>query len=166
MKFSDVRPEVVADLKQRLPSLKSQAQFNVFLTALDSLCVAFEGIFGGDTAKADQGWSAVRTTFDLASRVTEATNRLQDVPDAASSKEADAFKQPPAQFGEYDAVKGLLSELEDCTSLEALNRWYADTKERRERIVSQGLRDSLVDAVRQRKIGLTNDTLKEGEEPL
>jgi hypothetical protein len=60
------------------------------------------------------------------------------------------------QFGEYDIQKKLMMDLELLTSTEALNEWYLRTKDEREKVTSQSLRNVLFDAIRCKRDDLSN----------
>jgi hypothetical protein len=103
-----------------------------------------------------EGKKALEMAFEAARGATTATLQLEDVPEAASSEAAKAFKETPAQFTELEDQRRLLAELEALTDLSDLNTWYADTKARRDRIVTQKLRNELLDAIRAKKHNLTS----------
>ena len=145
---------VVEAVRQQMPALKTQAQFNALMAAFDALRLTLNSIFEGDKEKTAEGRKALDAAIDLAGKVTEITQRLADVPEAATSQAAQEFKQPPAQYQEYEYQRQLLGELEKIESLDALNKWYADTKPQRDRIVSQSFRNALMDAIRARKLVL------------
>lgn len=143
---------VMQAMRQQMPALKTQAQFNAFMAAFDALRLTLNATFEGDAAKAIEGRSALNMALDVAVQVTEVGNQLRDVPEAATSKAADQFKNPPVHFHEYDEQKALLTELEAVVSEANLRVWYEATKSRRDKVVSQGLRNHLIDAIRNKSL--------------
>jgi len=141
-------------LRQQMPALKTQAQFNIALAAFDALRMILNHTFEGDMSKVADARRALDLAFDAAHRITEISNQLQDVPEAATSPASQEFKAPPTQFAEYDTQKALLLELEALSGIGELNAWYAVTKDRRDMIKSQTLRDTLLDAIRAKKVQL------------
>jgi hypothetical protein len=144
----DLEKQMADMLRQQMPGIKSQAQYNAVLAALDAVRLTLNAILTGDKVKEAEGRKALEMTFDVTAKTTEITNKLEEVPEAASGKHAEEFKQPPVQFNEYDVHKSLLTEAELLKDRDSLNAWYASTKDRRDKIVSQGLRNSLMDAIR------------------
>lgn len=143
---------VMQALRQTMPGIKTQAQFNAFMAAFDALRVTVNSLCEGDAVKAAEGRKALDMALDLAAKVTQVTEQLRDVPEAATSKAAEEFKKPPAEFGEYDVQRKLLTELEAITSDADLTEWYARTKEQRDSVKSQTLRNALIDAIRNKKL--------------
>ncbi len=142
-------------LRQQMPGIKSQAQYNAVLGALDAFRLTVNALLSSDQVKAVEGRKALDMAMDVIAKATEVTNRLEEVPEAATSKTAAAFKDPPAEFHEYDAQRQLLSALPSLHSLDELSTWYAETKGLRDKVVSQGLRNELLDAIRVKKHELT-----------
>lgn len=144
--------EVMAEmLKQHMPGIKSQAQYDAVLGALDCTTMALNAILTGDPAKEEEALKALDLAFRAARKSTELTNKLEEVPEAVSSKAGDAFKKPPAQYQERDVQVQLLSELLTISNADELNRWYAATKTQRDQIVTQSLRNDLLDQIRDKK---------------
>lgn len=146
---------VMGALKMGLPHLRSQAQFNAFMAAFDALKVTCDAIFAGDPAAVLRGRTALDKALEVAGQVTEVTNKLDEVPEAAESKLADEFRPASVNPGEYDVQKQLMGELEQIDSLEGLNEWYQSTADLRNKIVSASLRNVLFDAIRSRKAKLS-----------
>ena len=139
-------------LQQQLPGLKSQAQLTAFNASFEAFRGVMNGIFEGkpDLEKAARG--ALESGFEAARKVTEMTERLAENPEAATSKAAEEFKQPPAEFGEYDEQRKILSELAGIKNLRDLTDWYKTNKPRMDRVRSPSLRDVMIDAIRGKKI--------------
>lgn len=138
-------------LRRQMPGIKSQAQYDAVVGAMDALRVVLDGILGqSDTTESD-GRKALEMALDAARMATSATHQLEEVPEASTSEASKAFKEAPAQFTELEDQRRMLAELEAITDADALNTWYAETKERRDKIVNQKLRNELLDAIRARK---------------
>jgi hypothetical protein len=145
-------------LRQQLPNLRTQAQFNIFNAGFDALRVALDSAFGGDTAKFEKAKQALLQVFDLAHQSKVMADKLQDLPEAATSKEAEEHKGPPKQFHEYDIQAKLLFELAHLRSTGELTKWYEDSKADLEKVVSQTLRNTLFDEIRKKKAQLIQET--------
>lgn len=141
-------------LRRQMPNIKTQAQYDAVVGALDGVRLVVNAILDGDKAKEADARRALELSFKAVSSATEITNKLEDSPEAATSKAAEQFKQPPAQFQEREVLDKLLAELAGLTSQDALNAWYASTKNERDRIVTQSLRNQLLDQVRAAKLKL------------
>jgi hypothetical protein len=147
-----------------MPAVTSQAQFNAFMASFDALRFTFNEICAGNLAQETEGRKALDMSLELGRKVTEVTEQLKDIPEAATSKAAEEYKNPPAQYYEYDIQRALLSELEQLAELDKLNEWYSLTKERREMVKTSSLRNALFDAIRSRKSLLTAWGLKKSAE--
>jgi hypothetical protein len=146
---------MMADLLRRqMPGIKSQAQYDAVVGAMEATQHVLSAILEGNEGKATKAREALEAAFTAASQATELTARLEEVPEAATSEAAEAFKQAPAQFVEGDVSQELLSELEGIDDLSTLNTWYADTKERRSKVVTSSLRNELLDAIRAKNSAL------------
>lgn len=146
----EMEQAVIEGVKREVPGITSQAQYNAFAAAFDAFRLTVNSIFTGDASQEAQGRDALEKAFDVCKKVTEITEKLREVPEAASGASASMFTQPPNQLLEYDIQKALLAELETIESLEELTDWYNSTpsKERREKLVSQSIRNAFFDAVR------------------
>lgn len=148
--------QLMADmLRSQMPGIKTQAQYNAVLGALDAVRLILNAILIGSVSQALKGREALEMAFDLTAKATEVSKKLEEVPEAATSNMAAEFKNPPAQFHEYDHQRQLLTELETIADVDGLNAWYASTKDRRDKIVTQGLRNILMDSIRAKKASLT-----------
>lgn len=155
LKASPPQDPFMAALQQQMPALKSQAQFNAFMASFEALRAVANGIFAQDVAAASRARAALDTSFEALKKVTEVTLKLEEVPEAATSKAAEDFKRPPAQFGEYDVQRQLLSELEHLPTVSALNEWYVANRGKIDTVVSPTLRNPLLDAIRARKLSMS-----------
>jgi len=139
-------------LQQQLPALKSQAQFTAFQAAFEAFRGVMNAIFEGSPLAEKEALDALGKAFDVAKKATELTNKLSEVPEAATSKESEEFKQPPAEFGEYDEQRKLMTELAHIETLKNLTDWYHTNRARIDRVRSPSLRNPLLDAIRERKV--------------
>lgn len=143
--------EFLGAIKQSLPAMRSQAQFNVFMAGFDAFRGVLNSIFAKDPRAEADFLAALHKSFEVARQTTDLTERLTEVPEAAGSKLADEYREPPRQFGEYDVQRALLTELEGLSDLGALTRWWAENRKRIDDVVSPSLRNPLIDAVREKK---------------
>lgn len=141
-------------LRRQMPAIKSQAQYDAVVSAMDSIRLVLNGILTRDAGLESDGRKALEMAFQVAIKATDATLKLEDFPEATSSKASSVFKEPPAQFVEAGILNGLMGDLEALTSLDDLKVWYANTREMRDKIVTQTFRNELLDAVRQKKNSL------------
>lgn len=141
-------------LKQQMPGLQTQAQYNVTMTAFDALRVHLNAVFMGDKELATKSKDALLQALEGGVQVTELSQKLGHVPEAATSDAAQDFKQPPKQFHEYDVQRALLTEIEQVTTLAQFNQWYAANRTRIDTVVSKNYRDALFDAMRVKKAAL------------
>lgn len=157
----DTQRLLIESMRQTMPGLKTQAQFNAFIGAFDAFRVVMNAIFESDKAKEMEGRKALDLGFKAAEQTTELSNKLRDVPEAATSKAAEEFKKAPDEFGEYDVQRQLLVELATLGSVDDLQAWYGRTKEQRDKVKSQTLRNALMDAIRDRKLSLEREVQAE-----
>lgn len=139
-------------LQQQLPALKSQAQFTAFQAAFEAFRAVMNSIYSSDPVTEKEALDALGKAFDVAKKTTELTNKLADSPEAATSKQAEEFKQPPAEFGEYDEQRKLMTELAHIECLKDLTDWYKTNRARIDRVRSPSVRNPLLDAIRERKV--------------
>lgn len=141
-------------MKQSMPELKTQVQFTAFMAGFDAFRLLCNSIFGGDTALEEQAIDAFEKSLEAMRVATKLSNQFQEIPAEDRSPSANQFVEAPLQFGEYDLQKKLLLELDRLTSTEELNAWYLGTKDERERVVSQSLRNILFDEIRNKRDAL------------
>lgn len=148
----DIPPNAMAEvLRQSIPSMKSQAQFNVFAIAFDSFRILLESIFAGNVQGESEARATLEKALEAARTATDITNKYEEVPEENRGKAATEFTTAPYAFGEYDIQKRLLGELTTITNSADLNSWYLSTKEDRDKVVTQSLRNILMDSIRQKK---------------
>jgi hypothetical protein len=141
-------------LRKQMPGIKTQAQYDAVVGSLDAVRLVVNAILEGGGSKEAEARQALEMTFTVLAKATEVTNKLEDSPEAASSPAAEKFKAPPAQFQEQEVYSKLMGELETLGTLDALNFWYGQTKPERDRVVTQSLRNSLMDSIRAKRNGL------------
>lgn len=141
-------------IQQSIPAMRSQAQFNAFMASFEALRGVMNSIFAKDEKAEAEFRESLAKSIDAARKMTDITDRLHEVPEAAEGKLADEFKNAPRQFGEYDLQRTLLSELAQIGRLDDLQRWWAENRKRIDEVVSPTLRNPLIDAVRDKKKAL------------
>jgi hypothetical protein len=139
---------VLTALRREMPLLKSQEQFNAFRAAFDAFKAVLNAIFENKPANEVEARKLLEMAFTATHQTTELTRKLSDVPEAATSEAAEGFKNPPLEFGEYDELRALLAELAPIESNSVFDSWYSETKQRRDRIRTQSLRNTLIDTIR------------------
>jgi hypothetical protein len=149
---AEAQAQFFAALKQQLPDLKSQAQFHAFQAAFEAFRGVMNSIFRESIIAEKEAMDALGKAFDVAKQATKITNQLADSPEAATSKTAEDFKQPPAEFQEYDVQRALFTELVMLSSLDDLTEWYRKNRNRIDLVRSASLRNPLLDAIREKKL--------------
>lgn len=142
-------------MRATMPNLKTQAQFDGFLIAFDALRMTVNGIYEQNGKKTADGKEALAKALDALTKITEVSEKLREVPEAATSAASEVFKNPPAQFGEDESLRVLLDALSRLESLEALDAWYMACRAQIHRVVTPSLRNQLFDAIRERKVALS-----------
>jgi hypothetical protein len=142
-------------IKRTMPSCKTQAQFTTFRAAFDAFRATMDAIFQEDKGRSDETRRLLDLAFQAAEQATIISRQLSDVPEAATGAGSQEFKTPPAEFAEYDVQQRLLAELEGFQELADLQQWYTNSRERRDSIRTQTLRNVLMDAIRAKKLSLT-----------
>jgi hypothetical protein len=138
-------------MRQSIPELKTQVQFNAFMAGFDSFKLLCNSIFAGNASLEDQARAAFEKSLEAMKVATRLSNQFQEIPAEERGPSATQFVEAPLQFGEYDLQRRLLTELDRITTIVALNKWYQGTKEDREKILSQSLRNILFDAIRSKR---------------
>jgi len=156
----DVPPDAMAEvLRQSIPSMKSQAQFNAFAIAFDSFRLVIESIFSGNVPGEIEAISTLEKALEAARTATDITKKYEEVPEENRGKASTEFTTAPYTFGEYDIQKRLLGELTAITTTAELNDWYLTTKGDRDKVLTQSLRNILMDSIRQKKGELSGGQL-------
>jgi hypothetical protein len=151
----DVPPDAMAEvLRQSIPSMKSQAQFTAFAIAFDSFRLLLDSIFSGNVSGEVEAKATLEKALEAARTATDITNKYEEVPEENRGKASTEFTAAPYAFGEYDIQKRLLGELTTIITTADLNTWYQTTKVDRDKVVTQSLRNILMDSIRQKKVEL------------
>jgi hypothetical protein len=145
---------IAETLKREMPGLKSQAQYNAVVGAMQAVQLLINALLDRDKEREQEARKALDIAFETVSKATELTLKLEDVPEAAQSDKARIFKDAPQQFQEAEIQASLLSELAKLTSVDKLTDWYERTRDKRDRLMTQSLRDALFDAVRAKRRAL------------
>lgn len=140
-----------AMLRQSMPNLRSQAQYNLFMGCFEALRVTLNAYFGAELESAAKARQALDKALDVAKQIPQVTERLDQIPPEQRSDQINEHLNPPRQYHEYDEQRRLLAELAAVPSLEQLGIWYNENKPRMDEVVSQGLRNELFDAIRNRR---------------
>lgn len=137
-----------------MPDLKSQVQLTAFMAGFDAFRLWCNSIFSNDPVLEAQATGAFEKSLEAMRVATRLNKQFQEIPVEERSPSANQFIETPLQFTEYDSQKKLLMELSRISTTEALNAWYTSTKEERDKIVSQTLRNVLFDAIRSKRNAL------------
>jgi hypothetical protein len=149
---------MVEALRQQMPGIQTQAQFNLFMASFDALRLFMNSTFLHQDEAAAKAKEALLKALDGAAQVTLLSEKLGHVPEAAESKAAEDFKNPPLQFQEYDVQKALLTELIMITTPEQLGQWYSANRATIDKVVSPHFRNPLLDAIRAKKASFIPST--------
>jgi hypothetical protein len=153
---TDMMQMMIEAMRQQIPGLKTQAQFGAAMESFKALTEMLGSIFDRDPLRVEAAMKALMLSLEVAGKVTDLGEMLKDVPEAATSSAADAFKNAPAEFSERDTQEKLLKELALLKNGADLNTWYDMTKRDRDSVKSQDLRNVLLDAIRARKREMTS----------
>lgn len=147
------KDELLIDwVRAALPGVKTQAQYDACACAVEATRVVLAAIHSGDAAHEAEARKALEVALEAARKAVELSRKLDDEPEVAPGS-ADVFRRTPAEFEERDISVRLLSELQAIATAEELQRWYAATRGDRERVISQALRNDVLDAVRAKARG-------------
>lgn len=130
--------------------IKSQAQYDAVQSCIQTLELILKAILTGDKTQESESIKALEIAFNATRKATELTEKLQAVPEAATSKEAEKFKSPPLQLKEKEVLVELLEKLEKLESVSQIEQWYVSTVKEREKVVTQEYRNKLIDTIRDR----------------
>jgi hypothetical protein len=147
--------QLVAEaFKSQMPGIKSQAQYDAAVGALEATRLVINSLLNVDRRGELDAQRALELAFDAVRKATELTRKLEEAPEAATSDAAKQFKDAPAQYQEVEIHSQLTLELQLIRSVGALNDWYASTRDRRDKIVTQSMRNELLDAIRAKRNAL------------
>ena len=142
---------MLAAIKAQVPNLRTQAQFNAFMSCFDALKTTLNAYYGGENASAELAREALNKGLDMAKQISEMAEKLEEMPDEVKSDAAKEFTAPAKELHEYDVHRELVAELSSLTSQEALQDWYQGHRDQMDRVVSQKLRNELFDAIRAKR---------------
>jgi len=142
-------------VREQLPGINTQAEYNAVVGAFGALRNTMVAILSGDKAQSANAESVLSATITAVRLAKGGSDKLRDVPEAATSEAAEAFKSAPKQFTEEATQKLLLEELAGLQDIEAFSAWYQATRDRREAVVTASLRNVLFDTIRARKLALS-----------
>jgi len=151
----DVETAFAQMVKARIPGMSSQAQHTAFMSGFDAYCFTMQAICSGNAENEALGRKTLYQAFDVAKKATEVTEKLREVPEAATSEASEVFKRPPPEFAEAQEQQALLAELNAISDIAGLTEWYVETRARRDLVRTQSLRNKLYDAIRERRNNLT-----------
>lgn len=138
-------------LQQHMPSIKTQGHYNLFAASFDALRTTLDGYFSGNFEQALKARDALNKVLDTAAQVKSIVEKLDEIPPNDRSAVANEYMEPPKQFHEFDTQRQLMIELDSITTLSELGGWYARTKEMRDQVTSQKLRNELIDKIRAKR---------------
>lgn len=149
---SDTSRIMAEALRAQMPGLKTQAQFTAFMIGFDSFRLLMDAVFTRNPEREAQARDAFEKALLAARQATDISEKFQEIPTESRTAASNPFTQPPQQFFEYDIHKKLMAELENIDSAEKLTAWYQANKEDRDRIISQTLRNTLIDSIRAKRL--------------
>jgi hypothetical protein len=144
-------------IQQQIPNIKTQAQLNTFMAAMDALRTCVNNYFGRDPEAADRARQALNKALDMAAKMPEIEDQLAEMPDDIKSDEAKAFTAEPKEFHEHDKQRALVVELAGITDRDELERWYATNRQTIDEVSDQRLRNELFDSIRLKRKELDDE---------
>jgi hypothetical protein len=146
-------------LRQSMPNLKTQAQLTAFMIGFDAFRQYFDALCSGSPELEELTRGTLDRAIEMAKDATQLARKIEEIPPEMRGPASSSLVQPPVEFEEVDIQKKLLIELERITTLTELQGWYLSTREARDRVVSQPLRNVLLDRIRGKKeaLGGTSD---------
>jgi hypothetical protein len=150
----DVNQMLADAVKLSIPAMKTQAQINAFFVAFDAFRLHVNAICDQNGEHIEVTRKALQDSFELLHKATAISKVVAEVPDAAKRVDA-SFSEEPVQFNEMTVHGELLRELAAIVEPAKLQQWYGASRDRFDRIVSQELRNSLFDAIRDRRVELS-----------
>lgn len=148
--------DLLAAIRTHVPSIKTQAEFDLFQTAFKALCVAFNATYQGEDQVASAARDALNVALDTAAKVRTVASQLEELPPENVSAQGRTFIDPPKEFTEVEEQRRLLAELDAVTTVQGLNDWYSAQRSRIDGVVTPKYRDPLFDAIRSKKAQFSN----------
>ena len=89
------RPDrlIAEALKSQMPGIKSQAQYDATVGALEASRLVINSLLKRDATSELEARKALELAFDAVRKATELTIKLEDSPEAATSSAAQQFKE-------------------------------------------------------------------------
>jgi len=144
---------MVEMMRQQIPNLKTQAQFDHVMKLFEGLHFYLNAAFGQNEAVLKKSREALNKGLDLAVQLGVMAEQAAESPEIPTNPD---FVNTPKEFTEIQTQQQLLKEVAALDSAERLNQWYLEQKSAMDGIVSTKLRNELFDAIRQRKKDLAN----------
>lgn len=140
-------------IEQEMPHCKTQAHFDLVLQAWTAMKVYLDAAYGFEREKAEQARTGLNRLLDLAPQVAAAHAKIQENPEATTNRD---YVEPARELTEHHKQQTLMAELRGIDDMVRLQTWYQTAKPTLDSIASAKLRDELCDAIRIKKIGLSN----------
>jgi hypothetical protein len=148
--------QMLAMIRQQVPNIKSQAQFNMFMGCFDALRATLNHYFGRNPDGAQRAREALNKALDMAAKMPELEDQVAEMPAEMRSEAARSFTEPPKEFHEHDKQRALLIKVAGFTDLGELDGWYTEHRQEIDEVVDQRLRNELFDAIRAKRRELAN----------
>jgi hypothetical protein len=148
--------DFISLIRAHVPTLKTQAQFDLFMAAFNALTATLTSYFAGGFETGDKTREVLTQTLDAAKQIHGIEDLLSEIPEDQRSPKANVFTDAPKQFSEIEEQRRLLAELDAIRSPAALKAWYANERQRIDGVVTKPYRDVLFDAIREKQDSLSN----------
>jgi len=145
-----MNPKVIDLVRELAPP--TQAQFDAYSLALDTLLEYLTASMRGYECRKDiqKGLLKLINSMDEVNRVAV---KMQELPkDQVKNR---AYVEPPREFEEPKVQQQLLDDLVGIGDYQTLSEWWANNRERIDKVQTPELRNPLMDAIRQKKSSLT-----------
>lgn len=153
MPNSDLRQVIAVALRDQMPNLKTQAQFEAFMASFDAFYLLMDAVFEGNVSRVQERRNVFNKAIEAAEKVTDIVGKFQDVPEAAGPG-SEIFTTPPKEYGEASLSQELLNELASIQTPGELADWYTSNRSKLDKIVSKVYRDPLFDAIRAKRASM------------
>ena len=150
------REAMLAMVQAQVPSIRTQAQFDLFMTAFQALTSVFDSAYTGNSEQWAKAKEVLEKTIEMAPKLQDVVDRLQEIPEDERGQKSSDFVAPPKEFHEQDEQRQLLAELSLLSTPNELREWYKNQRSRIDKVVSRQYRDPLFDAIRAKQGDLAN----------
>lgn len=133
------------DLKEALPEIKTQGQYDAAALALKALLGTLAATFKGDATQAAALTKGLLMALEGAKLATSLAAKVEGSPEAVTTT---AHTSEPKEFLEEGVFAKLMGEMNNLSDSEALKAWYQMAKPEADRLVSSKLRNAFYDAFR------------------